>query len=60
MVDDGSFVLPFLPTPQAMGYHIETMELLGWWILVKPMTLGDSEGDTGWKNFKPLGKVLRA
>ena len=24
---------------------------------VKPMTLGDSEGDTGWKNFNPLGKV---
>ena len=29
MVDDSSFVLPFLTTPQAMGYPIEMMECIG-------------------------------
>ena len=29
MVDDGFFVLPFLPTPQAMGYPVEMMVCVG-------------------------------
>ena len=29
-------------------------------MLVRLMTFGDSEGDTGQKNFNPLSRVLRA
>ena len=29
MVDDGSFILPLLPTPQTMGYPIEMEECVG-------------------------------
>ena len=42
-----------------MGYPIEMMECIGMVDAGKTMTLGDSEGDARWKNFNPLGKVLR-
>ena len=32
----------------------------GWWMLVRPMTFGDSKGDTGQNNFNPFGRVFRA
>ena len=46
---------PSFPHHRTMGYPIETTE--GVWddgCLVRPMTLGDSEGDTGQKNFNPF------
>ena len=60
MVDNGSFILCFLPTPWAWVTPLKWWSALGWWMLVKPMTLGDSEGDNRWKTFNPLGKDLRA
>ena len=29
MINDSSFVLPFFPTPQAMGYPVEMTEYIG-------------------------------
>ena len=58
VVDNGALVLTFFSAPGAAGYTIKVCSTLGWHMPATPITLGDSEGDTTQKNFKPFGRVL--
>ena len=60
MIDDHSLILPFLPTPQTVGYPVEMMESIR---MVNTGYIHDLWGLLGtyWaEELQPLSRVFRA
>ena len=60
MINHGPLILALLSTPRAVGYATEWQRASGLCIPTSPITLGDLEVGTTWRNFRPLGKDFRA
>ena len=58
MINDCPLILPSFPHQGQYNSPVWWQSALGWWIPFSPITFGDSEGDTRWKNQRPLGKPL--
>ena len=58
LVDHCALILALLPTPGTVGHTVEVVYVSGSCMPIKPITFGDSDGETALRNFRPLGKVL--
>ena len=59
VIHNGALILAHLSAPGAVGHPIEEHSMSGSYMLIKPITLGDSDGDTALKNFRPFSRVFR-